>query len=90
MSRVEISVVCPVGPHAGDLEAVHAEFSRAIAESGRTAEFIYVLEGEMEVFVEETRDVLRPGDAIYYDATSKHLVRAHGDKDAKILAVLVS
>ncbi len=53
-------------------------------------EFIFVLEGEMEAFVEQTRDVLRPGDAIYYDATSNHLVRAYGDKPAKILAVLVS
>lgn len=53
-------------------------------------EFIFVLEGEMEAVVEDTRDILKPGDAIYYDATSKHLVRAHGDKPAKILAVLVS
>jgi quercetin dioxygenase-like cupin family protein/DNA-binding XRE family transcriptional regulator len=53
-------------------------------------EFIYVLDGEMEVIVDDTRDVLKPGDAIYYDSTSMHLVRAHGDKPAKILAVLVS
>jgi quercetin dioxygenase-like cupin family protein/ribosome-binding protein aMBF1 (putative translation factor) len=53
-------------------------------------EFIYVLEGEMTVVVEGHRDVLRPGDAVYYDGTSKHLVAAHGDKPAKILAVIVS
>lgn len=53
-------------------------------------EFIYVLEGEMEVLVEDTRDVLKPGDAIYYDSSSLHLVKAHGDKPAKILAVLIS
>ncbi|MEW6114201.1 MAG: XRE family transcriptional regulator [Thermodesulfobacteriota bacterium] len=53
-------------------------------------EFIYVLEGEMEVLVDDTREVLRPGDAVYYDSTSTHLVRAHGDKPAKILAVLIS
>ncbi|MFH0822648.1 MAG: XRE family transcriptional regulator [Pseudomonadota bacterium] len=52
-------------------------------------EFIYVLEGEMEVLVEGTREVLKPGDSVYYDSTSLHLVRAHGDKPAKILAVLV-
>ena len=52
-------------------------------------EFIYVMEGEMEVLVEDTRDVLRAGDSIYYDSTSLHLVKAHGDKPAKILAVLV-
>lgn len=53
-------------------------------------EFIYVLEGQMEVMVEDTLDVLGPGDAVYYDSTSIHRVRAYGDKPAKILAVLVS
>jgi transcriptional regulator with XRE-family HTH domain len=53
-------------------------------------EFIFVLEGEMEVLVNDTRDVLKQGDAIYYDSSSMHLVRAHGDKPAKILAVLIS
>ena len=53
-------------------------------------EFIYVLEGEMEVLVNDARDVLKPGDAIYYDSTTLHLVKAHGDKPAKILAVLIS
>ncbi len=53
-------------------------------------EFIYVLEGEMEVVVDDAREVLQAGDAIYYDSTSTHLVRAYGEKPAKILAVLVS
>ncbi len=53
-------------------------------------EFIYVLEGEMEVIVGDKRDLLKPGDAVYYDSTTTHLVRAHGDKPTKILAVLVS
>jgi quercetin dioxygenase-like cupin family protein len=44
----------------------------------------------MEVIIEGTRDVLGPGDAIYYDATASHLVRAHGDNPARILAVLIS
>lgn len=53
-------------------------------------EFIYVLEGEMEVLIGGIRDILKPGDAVYYDSTSTHLVKAHGGKPAKILAVLVS
>jgi transcriptional regulator with XRE-family HTH domain len=53
-------------------------------------EFIYVLEGEMEVVVEDHRDVLKPGDSVYYDSSTMHLVKAHGDKPAKILAVLTS
>ena len=53
-------------------------------------EFIYVLEGEMEVIVNDARDVLRAGDSIYYDSSTTHLVRAHGNKPAQILAVLIS
>jgi len=53
-------------------------------------EFIYVLEGEMEVIVDDARDVLKPGDSIYYDSSTTHLVRAHGDKPTQILAVLIS
>jgi quercetin dioxygenase-like cupin family protein len=53
-------------------------------------EFIFVLEGEMEAVVDQKRTVLKPGDSIYYDSTSMHLVKAHGDKPAKILAVLIS
>lgn len=51
-------------------------------------EFIYVLEGEMEVILENHRDVLYPGDCIYYDSQIEHLVRCHKGKTAKILAVL--
>jgi transcriptional regulator with XRE-family HTH domain len=51
-------------------------------------EFIYVLEGAMEVTLEDVTDVLYPGDSIYYDSVIPHLVRCHGDKEAVILAVL--
>jgi quercetin dioxygenase-like cupin family protein/ribosome-binding protein aMBF1 (putative translation factor) len=53
-------------------------------------EFIYVLDGEMEVLIGDTRDVLSAGDAIYYDSSTMHLVRAHGDAPTIILAVLTS
>jgi transcriptional regulator with XRE-family HTH domain len=53
-------------------------------------EFIYVLEGEMEVVIGDYRDVLGPGDAVYYDSSTSHLVKARGDRPAKILAVLTS
>jgi mannose-6-phosphate isomerase-like protein (cupin superfamily) len=53
-------------------------------------EFIYVLDGEMEVIVDDNHDILKPGDSIYYDSSTTHLVRAHGNKPAQILAVLIS
>ena len=51
-------------------------------------EFIYVLQGAMEVILEDHTDVLNAGDSIYYDSTVPHLVRCHGDKETIILAVL--
>ncbi len=51
-------------------------------------EFIYVLEGEMEVVIGEHREVLYPGDSIYYHSSMPHLVKCHQGKRSRILAVL--
>ncbi|MDI6753863.1 MAG: XRE family transcriptional regulator [Thermodesulfobacteriota bacterium] len=51
-------------------------------------EFIFVLEGEMKAQVGDQMEVLRPGDAVYYDSSCPHLVKCAGNKPAKILAVL--
>ena len=51
-------------------------------------EFIYVLEGTMEVRLDSEIHILEPGDSIYYDSTVPHLVKCHGQKTTKILAVL--
>jgi transcriptional regulator with XRE-family HTH domain len=51
-------------------------------------EFIFVLEGEMEVILGNHTDVLYPGDSIYYDSTIPHRVQCHQDKMTRILAVL--
>jgi len=51
-------------------------------------EFIFVLEGEMRAQVGDQVEILRPGDAVYYDSSCPHLVKCAGDKPAKILAVL--
>ncbi len=51
-------------------------------------EFIFVLEGQIVAQVGDQSEVLKPGDAIYYDSNKPHLVKCAGDKPAKILAVL--
>lgn len=51
-------------------------------------EFIFVLEGEVEVQLAGHSDTLLPGDSIYYHSTIPHLVRAKGNREAKILAVI--
>ena len=51
-------------------------------------EFIFVLEGEIRAQVMGQVEILRPGDAVYYDSSNPHLVKCAGDRPAKILAVL--
>jgi len=51
-------------------------------------EFIFVLEGKVEVRLLEHTDILNPGDSIYYDSTMPHIVACHGEQPATILAVI--
>jgi len=51
-------------------------------------EFIFILEGEMEAILGGHKDVLYPGDCIYYDSSIPHKVQCHGETPAKILAVI--
>ena len=51
-------------------------------------EFIFVLEGEMEAILGGHKDVLHPGDSIYYDSTIPHKVQCHREIPTKILAVI--
>ena len=71
-------------PFMVTLEPTDTEEERS-AHDGQ--EFIYVLEGNMGVIYGEERYVLEPGDSIYYDSTVPHLVKCHGDKKTKIVAV---
>lgn len=72
-------------PFLVTLEPVDTEEERSTHDG---QEFIYVLEGRMEVRLGEEIHILEPGDSIYYDSTVPHLVKCHGDKKTKILAVL--
>lgn len=51
-------------------------------------EFIFVLEGEVEVTLLDHKDILNPGDSIYYDSTVPHTISCHGEEPATILAVI--
>ena len=72
-------------PFLVTLEPVDIEEERATHDG---QEFIYVLEGTMEVRLGEEVHLLKPGDAIYYDSTVPHLVKCGGEDKTKILAVL--
>jgi transcriptional regulator with XRE-family HTH domain len=72
-------------PFLVTLEAADTEDERSTHDG---QEFIFVLQGQMEVRLDEELHILDPGDAIYYDSTVPHLVKTHGKKTTKILAVL--
>lgn len=51
-------------------------------------EFIYVLEGEIEVIYGKDTFIIGEGDTIFYDSVVPHHLHATGEKNSKILAVL--
>jgi transcriptional regulator with XRE-family HTH domain len=73
-------------PFIVTLEPATVKHAKLSSHSGE--EFIYVLEGEMEVELGDLKDTLFPGDSIYYDSTLPHRVACVGETPAKILAVL--
>jgi len=69
---------------------------RLKALEGRTAirnahegeEFLFVLSGKVEVFLDRYSDVLSEGDCIYYNSTIPHHVHSAEEGEALILAVI--
>lgn len=51
-------------------------------------EFIYVLEGEIEILYGKDKYELKAGDSIYYESIVAHHLHSHGSEKAKILAVI--
>ena len=51
-------------------------------------EFIYVMEGEIEVDYGKEKFLLKQGDSIYYDSIVKHHLHGALGKSAKILALV--
>ena len=51
-------------------------------------EFLYGLEGEIEIAYGDELYILHPGESIYYDSIVPHQVRAHEGQSAKFLAVV--
>ncbi len=51
-------------------------------------EFIYVMEGDLEINYGKEKYALKQGDSIYYDSIVKHHVHSAPGKSAKILALV--
>jgi transcriptional regulator with XRE-family HTH domain len=73
-------------PFLVTLEPTKVKSERLSTHEGE--EFIFVLEGEMEAILGTHKDILTPGDSIYYNSTMPHKVQCHGPNPAKILAVI--
>lgn len=67
-----------VKPHSGE----------TVLSSHEGEEFIYVLEGEIEVAYGKDSYRVAAGDSIYYDSIVPHHLHATGSNTAKILAVV--
>jgi len=73
-------------PFLVTLEPATVKSERLSTHDGE--EFIFILEGEMEVILGKHKDILHPGDCIYYDSTIPHRVQCHRGIPTKILAVI--
>jgi quercetin dioxygenase-like cupin family protein/DNA-binding XRE family transcriptional regulator len=62
--------------------------SRPIAHDGQ--EFVYVLEGRVELLHDGQRCTLGPGDSVYLDSSRPHQFRAVGDAPSKAVGVVWS
>ncbi|MBI9105839.1 MAG: cupin domain-containing protein [Spirochaetales bacterium] len=75
------------------MEPLIVELSPSDASGRKTSshegeEFIYVLEGEVEIVYGKEIYTLSSGESIYYDSIVQHDVKTAGSEPAKILAVL--
>jgi Predicted transcriptional regulators len=65
-----------------------AEKSGFVLSTHEGEEFIYVLEGSVEINYGKDTYVLEEGDSIYYDSIVEHHVHAVSGKKAKIIGVI--
>jgi transcriptional regulator with XRE-family HTH domain len=50
--------------------------------------FIYVLQGKIEITIDETNNILEEGATLYFDASHKHYIRNIGDTQTEYLCVM--
>jgi len=67
---------------------VHTNEGDFVLSSHEGEEFIFVLEGEIEVKYGQDSHILNKGDSIYYDSIIPHHLHSHNGKMSKILAVV--
>jgi len=73
-------------PFVIDINPVETPNFQLSAHEGE--EFIFVMQGEVEIEYGKDKYVLKEGDSIFYDSIVKHHVHGAPGKSAKILAVV--
>ncbi|MFA6815195.1 MAG: XRE family transcriptional regulator [Lentisphaeria bacterium] len=67
---------------------IHPPKSKNKVSSHEGEEFVYVMEGAIEVDYGKEKYRVEKGDSIYYDSIVPHHLHAADNKDARILAVI--
>lgn len=73
-------------PFIVNLEPATRKDRHAYSHEGE--EFIFVLDGKMEVTLGDQVDILGPGDSIYFNSEIPHRVQCVEDVETRILAVI--
>ena len=73
-------------PFIIDIQSSEEKSFKLSAHEGE--EFIYVMEGEIEIDYGKEKYVLKEGDSIFYDSIVEHHVHGSAGESAKILAVV--
>lgn len=55
----------------------------------RGQEFIHMLEGRLEVFLDQRSVIMEPGDSLYFDSRTPHGMRGLDDAPARFLDVII-
>jgi mannose-6-phosphate isomerase-like protein (cupin superfamily) len=76
------------GRHMDPFMVVVSPGDAPAASSHEGEEFLYVLEGELELEYGTETHRLTPGDSIYYDSIVSHRLRTAGAAPARVLSVV--
>lgn len=63
--------------------------SEVTLNSHEGQEFSYLLEGRMQVTIDNKELILEPGDSIYFDSTRPHAFKALDGKTIKFLTIII-
>jgi glycosyltransferase involved in cell wall biosynthesis len=75
---IDVSVIVPVGPRHVEIGELHTEYREALAATGRSFEFIYVVDGPFEDALAAVQNLVAAGEPV----TGVFLTRLFGESTA--------